>query len=77
MPRYFFNVEGGPYPDPDDGIDLKGAEQARDAAVVMAGEMLKDADGRFWGGPDWRLHVTDEDGATVCMLTIKGTTGEH
>ena len=74
MPRYFFNIEGGPYPDPDDGIDLKGSEQARSAAVVMAGEMLKDIDGQFWGQPEWRLHVTDEQGATVCVLTIKGAT---
>jgi hypothetical protein len=76
MPRYFFNIEGGPYPDPDDGIDLNGPEQARDEAITMAGEMLKDVDGRFWGEPEWRLRVTDEQGATVCTLSIKGTTGE-
>ena len=76
MPRYFFNIEGGPYPDPDDGIDLAGPEQARAAAVTLAGEMLQDVDGQFWGAPEWRLHVTDEEGATVCMLSIRGTTGE-
>ncbi len=76
MPRYFFNIEGGLYAEPDTGIDLKGAEQARSAAVIWAGEVLRDIDGRFWGGPEWRLHVTDEQGATVCMLSIKGTTGE-
>ncbi len=76
MPRYFFNVEGGPYPDNDEGTLLSGPEQARSAAATLAGELLKDVDGAFWGGPEWRLHVTDEQGATVCMLSIKGIAGE-
>lgn len=76
MPRYFFNVEGVLNPEDVDGIDLTGPEQARSAAVTLAGEMLKDADGRFWGEPEWRLHVADEEGATVCLLTITGRTGE-
>ena len=76
MPCYYFNMTGGPYPEPDDGIVLKGPEQARSAAVTMAGEMLKDIDGQFWSAPEWCLSVTDEQGATVCILTIKGTTGE-
>ena len=76
MPRCFFNLDGGPYPDPDDGIDLKGPEQARSEAVILAGEMLKQIDGQFWGAAEWRLYVTDERGATVCTLSIKGTTGD-
>lgn len=76
MPRYFFNIEGGPYSEPDSGIDLKGPEQARSAAVTWAGEMLQDIDGQFWGAPEWRLRVTDEQGATVCILSIRGTTDE-
>ncbi len=76
MPRYFFNIGGGPYPEPDDGIDLTGPEQARSAAVTLAGELLTGVDGRFWSAPEWRLHVTDKTGATVCSLSIKGTTGE-
>ena len=76
MPRYFFNLEGGPYAEPDGGTDLKGPEEARAAAVTLAGEMLQSIDGQFWGEPEWRLHVTDQQGATVCTLTITGTTGE-
>lgn len=76
MPRYFFNTEGGPYPNPDEGTILKGPEQARSEAVTLAGEMLKDIYGKFWGAPEWRMHVTDEQGGTVCVLTVKGTTGE-
>ena len=76
MPRYFFNLEG--LPDPTDGVGtvLPGPEQARSAAVIHAGEMLRDIDGQFWGAPEWRMRVTDEQGATVCILSIKGATGE-
>ncbi len=76
MPRYFFNLEGLPNPDDEEGTDLTGPEQARAAAVTLAGEMLQDVDGAFWDGPEWRLHVTDDEGATVCTLSIMGTTGE-
>ena len=72
MPRYFFNVDGAPHPADEDGIDLRGPDEARSAAVTLAGEMLKVANGRFWGAPEWRLHITDEQGATVCLLTITG-----
>lgn len=76
MPLYFFNIEGLPSPNDEDGTVMNGPEQARAAAVTLAGEMLKDIDGQFWGAPEWRLHVTDEQGATVCTLSIRGTTGE-
>ncbi|EYD77728.1 hypothetical protein Rumeso_00686 [Rubellimicrobium mesophilum DSM 19309] len=75
MPRYFFNIEGGPYAESADGTDLKGPEEARAAAVTLAGEMLKGIDGQFWGEPEWRLHVTDQQGATACTLPITGTMG--
>jgi hypothetical protein len=77
MPRYFFNIEGLPGPNDDEGTFLPGLEQARAAAVIHAGEMLKDFDGQFWGGLEWRMHVTDEQGATVCTLSIRGTMGGH
>jgi hypothetical protein len=73
MPRYFFNMSGGPYPEPDEGIDLTGPDQARSAAVTFAAEMLKEIDGRFWDASEWRLHVTDEQGGTVCRPSLKGT----
>ena len=76
MPCYFFNVKGdGSSPDKE-GTVLANPEAARSVAVVAAGEMLRDDSGTFWNGPDWRMHVTDEQGATVCTLTIKGSTGE-
>ncbi len=74
MPRYFFNVEGSRFPEQDeDGIVLAGPAEARSALVTLAGELLKEADGGFWTGAEWRLRVTDEQGATVCALTITGS----
>ena len=38
MPRYFFNLEGLPNPDDEEGTDLTGPEQARAAAVTRRDE---------------------------------------
>lgn len=74
MPRYVFTVEGSGDPEQDeDGIVLAGPAEARSALVTLAGELLKEADGGFWTGAAWRLRVTDEQGATVCSLTIRGS----
>jgi hypothetical protein len=80
MPLDFFNVHDGQHPleqDPPDtdGTDLPGPEEARSAAVVLAAELLKDLDGKFWSGGDWTMEVTDEQGATVCSLRFSGTAG--
>ena len=81
MPLYFFNVDNGQgarrlEPPDRDGTVLASPRAARDAAIIFAGEMLRDLDGAFWAGGDWRLRVTDEDGATVCTLRFSGTKGE-
>jgi hypothetical protein len=81
MPLYFFNVDHDPSGrrplSPDrDGTDLANPRAARDEAIVFAGEMLRDLARAFWNGGDWRLRVTDEDGATVCTLRFSGTKGE-
>ncbi len=74
MPRYFFNIEGGLHPAPDEeGILLPSPDEARAQAATAAGEMLKDLDGRFWDDSEWQMHVTDEQGVTVCILAIKGS----
>ena len=76
MPRYFFNIEGGGYPDPDeDGTILADPEQACAAVVALAGKLLAEAEGRFWSRAEWRFCVTDEQGAPVCELAITGSTG--
>lgn len=81
MPLYVFNVHDGQSPLEQDPPDIEGTlladpEAARSAAVVFAGEQLKDLDGKVWSGSDWTLAVTDQEGATVCTLRVSGSWGE-
>ena len=75
MPRYFFNANSDQYSPDRNGVLLAGPDEALSHAVVVAGEMLKEISGQFWGAAEWNLNVTDEDGSTVCSLTVKGTLG--
>ena len=75
MPRYFFHVHDGHEIPDRDGVELSGPEEARDQAVVAAGEALRDKDGRFWNSGKWRMVVVDESGLTICTLNFTGTFG--
>jgi hypothetical protein len=75
MPRYFFNIHDSQNLPDNDGTVFPGPEAAREQAVILAGEVLKDLDGKFWNAREWRMVVTDEQGATVCTLTFSGTVG--
>ena len=68
MPRYVFHLEGSQL-----ASELPGPDEARLAAVISAGEMLRDVSARFWNGPEWRMQVTDEQGETICEIAILGT----
>jgi hypothetical protein len=68
VPRYFFHVRDGVDITDVDGTELAGLSQAREQAVVAAGEAIRDMGGRFWAGELWEMNVTDESGATVCAL---------
>jgi hypothetical protein len=75
MPRYYFHVyDGRSIPD-EDGVTLAGADDARAKAITAAAEALWDLGPRFWSHPDWRMHVTDEEGATVCDLRLSNQPG--
>ena len=68
MPRYFFHVHDGQSFSDEDGVELGGIDEARDQAVVAAGEALRDKGGKFWKGGEWFMRVVDENGETVCRL---------
>jgi hypothetical protein len=68
MPRYFFHLKDGTTRMDEEGIELAGHDEARAAAVINSGEVLKDLGAKFWTEAEWRLWVTDEAGATVCAL---------
>jgi hypothetical protein len=68
MPRYFFHIHDGEESMDEDGTALSDDDAARSHAIVMAGQMLRDAGLKFWDGNEWRLWVTDESGDVVCSL---------
>jgi hypothetical protein len=70
MPRYFFNVRDGANLIDNDGTVLSDVAEAREQAVVAAGEAIRDMGARFWAGELWEMTVIDESGATVCALTF-------
>ena len=67
MPRYFFNVDNRHSEKDDEGVELAGPRAARDAAVVFAGECLRDTPGLVDGG---RLVVEVRDEAGAVLLTV-------
>ncbi len=75
MPLYFFNVHDGRDIPDDTGTVCAGPVEARTEAVCAAGALLKDFGARFWQAADWRMHVTDEQGGTVCDIRFSGTAG--
>ena len=68
MPRYFFHVHDSISIPDDEGVELRDADDARNQAVVAAGEALRDAGRKFWNSGEWTMHVVDEAGETVCRL---------
>lgn len=72
MPRYFFHVHDGRVTIDHVGTELAGPKEARQQAIVSAGEMLRDEGEKFWDSEDWTMHVKDEVGRTVCRLILAG-----
>ena len=75
MPPYFFNVQDRHDLPDETGTIYADPAEARAEAVGAAGALLRDLGARFWPDADWRMHVTDEQGGTVCDLRFTGTTG--
>jgi hypothetical protein len=76
LPRYFFQTSDRKFPPDDTGVELGSPCEAREEAVKTAGEIVHDLDGALWRAGEWRMHVTDEQGRTVCLLTFKAERGE-
>jgi hypothetical protein len=73
MARYYFHVHDGIDMPDDEGTDFVDDGAARAAAIVAAGEMLRDLGIKYWEHSDWSMEVTDQVGATVCKLDLCST----
>ena len=68
MPRYFFHTADGGRVHDDEGQELADTGAARKAAIRYAGAVLHDEPDILWDGSEFRVEVTDENGAWV--LTV-------
>jgi hypothetical protein len=63
MPTFYFNLWDGHRIDPDEqGVKLRGTEDAFEMAVKAAREMLADAQLKAEDRSGWAFHVDDEQG---------------
>ena len=73
MPRYHFHCADG-HREPDlEGTELADDEAAQHTAIAFAGEVLKYDPKDLWQKGQWRVEVTDAQGAllfTVITLAV-------
>jgi hypothetical protein len=72
MPQYFFHIEDGLTGRDDEGTELEDLAVAKCEAVKLAGQMICDSAGEFWGKEEWRMTVSDASGLTLFSLHFVG-----
>ena len=65
MPKFFFDFDGEP--NDEIGVELADRRDARSQAIVTAGEMLRDIDGKL-SEKEWKMRVRNILGETVLEL---------
>ena len=75
MPRYFFHVHDGKDVLDTEGIELAGVAEARQQAIVAAGEMIRQDGHTIWDGHPWMMNVVDQAGAAV--FTLRFSADDH
>ena len=71
MPRFFFNiVYGERVRAANEGLDLPDEDAAWREAIVSCSELIADLNGDLRSGDEWRLDVTDENGAVRFRLRV-------
>ena len=72
MPRYFFNVLYSIEPYVDEvGEELPDDIAAWQEATVSVGQSVRDLDGKFKPGTDWRLDVLNEQRRVIYSIEVK------
>jgi hypothetical protein len=72
MPLYYFHVHYKDHQRDLEGVELAGDREAWQQATRACGEMMKDLDGDFEPGPEWRLEVTDAEARPVLAVHFFG-----
>lgn len=70
MPLFHFNIADH-VREPDlDGTELADEAEAREQAIIFAGQCLRDNPELIADGHDFRIEVTDQDGAPIFTVRI-------
>ena len=78
MPRYFFHSADGKREPDQQGTELPDDAAAQFEAVRFAGETLKWRPLELWKQGQWRVEVTDDQGALLfTIITIAGDAPPH
>ena len=68
MPRYYFNVtKDGQLPDAV-GVEMSDIAKAREEAVRLLGEDLKENPKDFWNDEEWEIAVSDPTGLILFTM---------
>ena len=70
MPKYFFHVYYERAEVDHVGEDLPDKHAAWEEAIVTAGQIIQDIDGKLQPGKEWRMEVTDEFANRLYVIHI-------
>jgi hypothetical protein len=70
MARYFFHVINSEFIPDSTGLDCSTEDDAKDHAVRIAGEMLKDQGLKLWNTGHYDMFVCDEKNRTRLKLSF-------
>ena len=70
MPRFFFHTEDGRCLQDEEGTDLIDVHAARNEALIILAEMLKDDPEEFWKDRSFKVTVTDDRGLMLYILDV-------
>ena len=73
MPRYFFHTQDGRRLEDAEGSELADERTARNEAVCVLGQMVREDPDGFWASGTFRLTVTDAAGHTRVALELNAT----
>lgn len=70
MKRYFFNIKNSETDIDHEGVELSSPDEARVAAVIFAGDYLRDDPELIWDGHRLCIEAVDENGVVLLRVDI-------
>jgi hypothetical protein len=70
MPKFYFHTEDGHAFRDEEGTELADCHAARNEAVVVLAELLKEDPEEFWRDRSFTVTVTNDVGLTLYILDL-------